>query len=175
MMMMSPRLRKLALSAHMLVSVGWMGALAAFLALAAFGFVGRDPVAARAAYVANGAITSYVIVPLAFAALATGIVQALATPWGLFRHFWVVIKLVIVAAATFMLVMKTGPIGYIAAIAAEGALEPGALTGLRGSILAHAVGGFLVLAWAAALGMYKPHGLTRHGWRMRRQLGTAAP
>lgn len=168
-MIMAPRLRKLALTLHVLSSIGWAGALAAFLVLAVVGLTGRDVETVRMAYVANGLITWYAIVPLAFASLLTGIVQALGTPWGLVRHFWVVIKLVIVATATFMLMIKTGPIGYIAAVAAEGDLPGTALLGLRGSILAHAVGGLLVLVWAAALGTYKPRGLTRFGWRKQQE------
>lgn len=166
---MTPAPRKFALMLHILSSIGWAGALAAFLALAVIGVTSQDVQTARMAYVANGFITWAVIVPLAFASLLTGIVQALGTPWGLFRHFWVLIKLVIVVAATYMLLMKTGPIGYIADQAARDALSRTDLFGLRISILAHAVGGLLVLLWAAALGIYKPRGLTRYGWRKQQE------
>lgn len=168
-MVMAPRLRKLALALHVLSSIGWAGALAAFLALAAVGLASEDAGTVRIAYVANGMITWYVIVPLALVSLLSGIVQALATPWGLIRHYWVLLKLVIVATATFMLMMKTGPIGYIAGAAAAGGLSGADLLGLRASILAHAVGGLLVLVWAAALGIYKPRGLTRFGWRKQQE------
>lgn len=164
-MLMPPRLRRFALTLHIVSSIGWAGALAAFLALAVAGLASQDAATVRMTYVANGLITWSVIVPLAFMSLLTGIVQALGTPWGLLRHFWVLIKLVIVAAATWMLLVKTGPIGYIAEQAAQGALSDSDLLGLRRSILAHAVGGLLVLLWAAALGIYKPRGLTRYGWR----------
>lgn len=168
-MIMAPRLRKLALALHVLSSIGWAGALAAFLALAVVGLTSQNAETARIAYVANGMITWYVIVPLALASLLSGIVQALATPWGLIRHYWVLLKLVIVATATFMLMMKTGPINYVAGVAASGGLSDTDLLGLRASILAHAVGGLLVLVWAAALGTYKPRGLTRFGWRKQRE------
>ena len=46
---------------------------------------------------------NFVIVPLAIASLLTGVVQALATPWGLFRHYWVVIKLFLTVFATLVL------------------------------------------------------------------------
>lgn len=168
-MTMTPRLRKFTLTMHIICSIGWIGALAAFLALATAGLTSQDVQTVRMAYVASGLITWYVIVPLAIASLLTGIVQAIGTPWGLFQHFWIVTKLVIVTAATFMLLMKTGPIGYIANRAAQGALSPADFMGLRISILAHAVGGLLVLLWAAALGMYKPRGLTRYGWRKQQE------
>ena len=111
--------------------------------------------------------------PLAIAALSTGIVQALATPWGLLRHFWIVFKLVIVAAATVLLLVKTGQIDALARLAAGGPIMSPSLGGMKGSMIAHSAGGLAVLLWAAALGTYKPVGLTRHGWR-RQQAATRA-
>ena len=89
-MIMPPRLRKLALTAHITSSVGWMGAVTAFLALAV---ASQDAQMARAAYLAMEVTAWWVIVPLAFASLLTGLVVSLGTPWGLFRHYWVLIKL----------------------------------------------------------------------------------
>ncbi|MBN8812334.1 hypothetical protein [Sphingomonas sp.] len=169
-MIMPPRLRRFALTVHVICSIGWIGALAAFLALAITGLTSQDADIVRIAYGANAIITAYVIVPLSLAALLTGIVQSLATEWGLFRNFWVLIKLLIVLAATFLLLMKTGQIDYLATAASETALAPAGLRGLRVSVVAHAAGGLLVLLWAAALGMYKPRGLTRHGWRQKQAM-----
>ena len=64
---MKPRLRKLALIAHVVASVGWFGAVAAFLALAVTGVSSRDPQIARAAYLAMGLTTRLVILPFALA------------------------------------------------------------------------------------------------------------
>lgn len=85
---MTPALRKLALTAHVVCAVGWIGAVAAFLALALAGLVSADAQAARAMYLAMDLTGWYVIVPLCLASLATGLVQALGTPWGLVRHYW---------------------------------------------------------------------------------------
>lgn len=163
-MTMSPRLRRFALTVHIICSIGWIGALAAFLALALIGLTSRDIETVRIAYVANALITWNVIIPLALSALLTGIVQALGTPWGLSRNYWVLIKLLIILIATFMLLMKAGPISYLAAASAEDAMRAD-LFGLRMSVTVHAAVGLLVLLWAAALGTYKPRGLTRYGWR----------
>jgi len=167
-MIMAPALRKFVLSAHLVSGLGWVGALAAFLALAIVGLASRDVQLARAAYLASDLITRFVIVPLALVSLLTGLVQALGTPWGLIRHYWVLFKLVIVVTATFMLLMKTGPIGYMASVAAGATFSGADLPGLRFSILGHAVGGLLVLVWAALLGIYKPRGITRFGRREQR-------
>ena len=171
---MGPRLRKLGLTAHIVVSIGWIGALAGFLALAVVGLTSQDAQAVRAAYVASDLITWFVIVPLAFASMLTGIVQALGTEWGLFRNYWVLFKLLIIVTATVMLLGKSGPIGYVSGVAAETTLSSADLRGLRFSILGHAVGGLLVLLWAAALGMYKPRGMTRYGWRKRHEHGVVS-
>ena len=96
---MTPRLRKFALTAHVVSSVGWLGAVAAFLALAVAGLTSRDAQVVRAAYLAMDLIARLVIVPAALASLLTGFVQSLGTPWGLFRHYWVLAKLLITVLA----------------------------------------------------------------------------
>lgn len=85
-MSLKPHLRKFALTAHVLFSVGWLGAVAAFLVLAIAGFTDQDAQISRAAYIAMNLIAWYVIVPLAFASLVSGLIQALGTKWRLFRH-----------------------------------------------------------------------------------------
>src|SRR5262249_53083199 len=102
-MLMSPRLRKLALTAHVTVSVGWLGAALVYIVLAITGLASRDPELARAAYVTLERIGWFVIVPCSFAALTTGLIQALGTEWGLFRHYWIVIKLVVTTIGTIIL------------------------------------------------------------------------
>ena len=114
---MSPRLRKLALTAHIASSVGWLGAIAIFLGLAVAALTIEDAAKVRAAYLAMQLTTWSVLVPLALASLVTGIVQALGSSWGLFRHYWIVVKLLITLVATAVLLMYTQTIAGIAAVA----------------------------------------------------------
>jgi hypothetical protein len=86
-MMMSAGLRKLALTTHVSTSVGWLGAVAAFLALSIAGVSSQDSQIVRAAYLAMHLTTWYVIVPLCFASFLTGVIESLGTPWGLLRHY----------------------------------------------------------------------------------------
>src|SRR5438876_2092814 len=116
-MMMTAAARKLALTTHITSSVGWLGSVAAFLALAIAGLTSHDPQMVRAAYLAMHLTTWFVIVPLSFAALLTGIVQSLGTTWGLFRHYWVATKLLLTVIATMLLLLHTQPIDRVAAIA----------------------------------------------------------
>src|SRR5215207_4847851 len=114
-MIMAPRLRKFTLTAHVAFSVGWLGAVAGFLALAVAGLTSQDAQTVRAAYLAMELTAWFVIAPLSLASLLTGLVQSLGTTWGLFRHYWVVAKLLNVLA-TIALLMWLPSIRYLAGV-----------------------------------------------------------
>jgi hypothetical protein len=120
---MAPRLRKFALTVYVTSSVGLLGSTAAFLALDIAGLNDQDILIVRAAYLAMEMIARFVIVPLALAPLLTGLVQSLGTSWGLFRHYWVMVKLLLTAFATSVLLAKMELIGYAARLAAETTLS----------------------------------------------------
>ncbi len=162
---MTPRLRKFALTAHVTSSVGWLGAIAGFLALAVAGLTSQDAEIVRGAYLGMDLIAWFVIVPLALASLLTGLVQSLGTQWGLFRHYWVLVKLLVTVLATIVLLLQMEPISYIAGVAAETTLSSADLRELRIEVAAHAGGGLLVLLLPTALSVYKPRGMTRYGRR----------
>lgn len=164
---MTPGVRKLALTAHVTASVGWLGGVTGALALAVVGLTSGDAQRVRAAYVALELIASLVLVPLAFASLLTGLVQSLGTAWGLFRHYWVVAKLLMNVVATAILLLYTRTLGNLADMAET--TRPGDdSSGLRDpSPLLHAGGALLLLVLATALAVYKPRGLTPYGWRRR--------
>ena len=160
---MTPGLRKLALTAHVTSSVGWLGAVAGFLALAVSGLTSQDAQMVRAAYLAMELTGWLVIVPLSLASLLTGLVQALGTVWGLFRHYWVVAKLLITVLATIVLLVHMQPIGHIADAVARATLAGGELRGLRIQLVVDAGAALAVLLVATALSVYKPRGMTRYG------------
>lgn len=163
-----PGLRKLLLAAHVTSSVGWMGAVACFLALAIAGLTGREDNAVRAAYVAMKVTTWAVIVPLCLASLATGLIESLATPWGLFRHYWVIAKLVLTGAATVVLLVHTQPIGLLAHAAMRGSLGAD-VHSIRVQLVVDAAAASFVLLVATALAVLKPRGMTRYGWRKQHE------
>jgi hypothetical protein len=94
-MPMTPRLRKLMLTAHLTSSVGWLGAVAVSFALGVAGLTSQDAQTVRGAYLTLELTGWFVLVPLSLASLLTGLVQSLGTTWGLFRHYWVLFKLLI--------------------------------------------------------------------------------
>jgi hypothetical protein len=164
-MTMRPRLRKLALTAHVTSSVGWLGAVAGFLVLAVCGLVSQDPQTIRAAYLAANLITWWVIVPLSLASLATGLIQSLGTTWGLFRHYWIEAKLLLNVLATIVLLLHTEPIGYLAGAAAQTAFPGVGLERLRIQLVVDAGAALVVLLVATILAVYKPRGRTSYGRR----------
>ncbi len=169
-MTMTPRLRKFALTAHVTSSVGWLGAVAAFLALAVAGLTSQDAQMVRAAYLAMELTGWFVLVPLSLASLLTGLVQSLGTTWGLFRHYWVLAKLLITVLATIVLLIYMQTQFYLAGVAAETTLSGGDLSGLRDpSPVLHAVLALLLLLVATVLAVYKPRGMTRYGQRKQRE------
>jgi hypothetical protein len=174
-MIMAPGLRKLALTAHITSSVGLLGAIVCFMALAIAGLVSPNASMVRAAYLAMELTAWFVIVPLAFASLLAGIVQSLGTTWGLFRHYWVVVKLLLTAFATMILLLKMELVSYVAGVAADTALSSTDLHKARLELVIHASGGLLVLLMPIVLSVYKPRGMTRYGWRKQHERRALSP
>jgi hypothetical protein len=164
-MSFSPGLRKVVLTVHVISSVGWLGAVVAYIALDVAAVTSRDVGLVRACYLAMELTVTYVIVPLALASVLIGIVNALGTHWGLFRHYWVLVKLLLTLVATTVLLLETPTISSMAAAAGPGA-DPRTLPGSLG----HSVGGLVVLLVIATLSTYKPRGVTRYGWRKQQEL-----
>jgi hypothetical protein len=169
-MIMGPALRKFALTAHVTSSVGWLGAVAGFLVLAVAGLTSPDLQMVRGAYLAMELIGWSIIVPLSLASFLTGLIQGLGTTWGLFRHWWVVTKLVLTILATIVLLLHMQPIGHLADVVAGATLARGELHGLRIQLIADAGAALIVLLVATTLSVYKPRGLTRYGWRKQREV-----
>ena len=167
-MIMAPRLRKLALTMHVAFSVASLGAVATFFALAAAGLTSSHPETVRGTYIAMDVTARFVVLPLVFTSLMSGLLQALGTSWGLFRHYWVVAKLVLTVFVAVVLLLQMEVIGYVAAAATEGRLSAGDLRGPRISLVLHAGVGLLVLLVPVTLSIYKPRGLTRYGWRKQK-------
>jgi hypothetical protein len=147
-MTLTPGLRKFALTAHVTFSVGWLGAVVAYLAVAIAGLVSRDAQVLHSSYSTMELTGWFVIVPLSLAALLSGLVQSLGTEWGLFRYYWVVVKLVLTLGAVTILLMHVPAVGRRVGVQAE---------------VIHAGGGLLVLLATTTLSVYKPWGRIKRG------------
>ena len=161
---MPPRLRKAILTAHVVTSVGWLGAVLAYIPLDVTAVASTDADRARAAYLAMEVTADYAIIPLAVASVLIGMVNALGTPWGLFRHYWVLVKFLLTLVAATVLLLQSRTIRSLAR-AAEASSDPTTLPGT----LPHSLGGLVVLLLVMLLSIYKPRGVTRYGWRKQQE------
>jgi len=164
-MTLTPLLRKFVLTAHITFAVGWLGAVAAFLALAITGLISQDVQLVRAVYLVMAVIARFVIVPLSFAPLLTGPVLSLGTPWGLFRHYWILVKLGITILSTIILQIHLRPITLLASAAAKTAVFSADLHGMQIQMVVASVAALLALLVTTGLAVYKPRGMTAYGWR----------
>ena len=152
------RPRRLLLTLHILATVGLFGADLVLVTLGFSAVFGAEP---STVYPAAQLVASTVVAPLALVSLASGVVLARWSGWGLFRYWWVTLKLAITLILTLVVLTVLVPrLGNAAAIAAAHAsfdvsqrvplaVAPGLATF------------FLVLN--VALAVYKP------GWRVRRR------
>lgn len=166
----TPAVRKFMFTAHITFSVGWLGAIGGFLALAVVGLASDDPETVRAAHLMMEPVGWFVLVPLAVASLLSGIVQSLVTKWGLFRHYWVVAKLLINLFATAVLLLYMQTLDDVSRIAAGHAASGEDLAALRSpSPVLHSAAALLLLLVATVLAVYKPRGMTPYGLRRQRE------
>lgn len=165
-MAMKPGLRKFALTVHLTFSVGWIGAVLAYLALGVSAVTSQDVQTVRAAWTAMELTGWFVIVPLALAALLTGLVVSLGTSWGLFRHYWVLFTLVLTILSTLVLLVHMPTVSAMAGVARE---ADSAAEGRLGGDLLHPGLGLVVLLIITVLNVYKPRGMTRYGWRKQEE------
>ena len=87
----------------------------------------------------------------------------------LFRHYWVLVKLLITLPATLVLLVHMQPIGLLAGAASKTKLSGADLHGLRSLLVTAAGGALLVLLVLTTLSIYKPRGMTRYGWSRQRE------
>lgn len=169
--------RKLLLAVHLTCSVGWIGAVCAYLVVAFAVPITGEAETVRAAWISMDLLGWYAIVPLAVASFATGILIASLTRWGLLRHYWVLISLTGTTVLVAILVFHMPDVSVQAERARNA--SPDALLQM-GSDIPHALLGLLSLIGILVLNIYKPRGLTRYGWRRERDAraqtaGTARP
>jgi hypothetical protein len=158
-----PGLKKFALTTHLTFSVGWIGAVCVFVALATVGLRSADAQTVRGVYLVMEHAAWLALLPLAIGTFLTGIIMSVATAWGLFRHYWVVFKLVITVFATIVLLIYMQTFRYMAAVASDPNIDLNAVR--NPSPLVHAILALIVLITASVLGIYKPRAVTPYGRR----------
>ncbi|ABM10723.1 Mg/Co/Ni transporter MgtE [Paenarthrobacter ilicis] len=158
-MVLSATMKKFLLTLHLICSIGWAGAIAVFVVLDFAALTGHQPELSRLLWLGLEATAWSLLVPLALGSLLTGTILAFGSKWGLFRHYWVLLKLVLTLIATVILVLYTQTIAPLAKIAADPALSGTHMP----SALLHTGGALVVLVLATILAVYKPRGTTYRG------------
>lgn len=160
-LIMSPKLNRVMLTTHITVSVGWFGAVAVFIALAITGIASANMQLARSSYLAMELSGWFVIVPFCIASLVTGVIQALGTKWGLLKHYWIVVKLILTLFATVALLLHMKPIGDLSLAASSNVDFTNALPDLKLQIVVNAGAAFLLLLAIITISVFKPWGKTK--------------
>jgi hypothetical protein len=94
------RVRAALLTVHVTASAGWLGLDGALVVLEVIGLHSADPALRTGISIAMAAIACWILIPLVFASLCTGLVLAVGTQWGLARHWWLIAKTGIAAVLT---------------------------------------------------------------------------
>jgi hypothetical protein len=135
-------MRKALLVTHIVCSVGWLGGVVASLALAVAG-----------ATTELSTVGWTVLLPASLGSLASGVATALTSRWGLVKHWWVLIKLVMNVLATGILLL------YLETLTDLTPHDPAPVV--------HAAAAAVLLVVATVLSVYKPRGRTPYGTRPR--------
>ncbi len=155
---MTPGISKLVLTSHITFSVGWLGAVVVFIVLAVIGLTTMNNQLSRSALLAMDISAWYVIVPFCLTSLFTGLVQAFGTRWGLFKHYWIVVKLFLTVAMTILLLLHMQPISFLASVATETSFSNTQYAKQLLDIITKAGAAILVLIAITTLSVYKPWG-----------------
>ena len=161
---LSPSQYKLLLTAHVVVSVGWLGVVLAKIVLKVFAMTTGAPEIAAALYVATERL-NIAFPPLAIGTIVTGVLLSLGTKWGLVQHYWVATKIVltvgVIATAVQLGTRIPQPTGR--------AVEESTILGLASSpmvlLLSLSIAHLIMLLAATVLSTYKPWGKTWFGRR----------
>lgn len=167
----SPRWRRLVLWLHVLSSVGWMSQAVAMGTLTATAITTTDASTAVGAVSMAQVIDSRILAPMANVAAFTGFFLAITTPWGLTRHWWVLVKAAITVSQLYLgiFVLSRALDAATQAVHVGGARPSGWLTAAA-AVMASAI------AFQAWVSITKPWGPTpwAAGNRGTRAAGTRA-
>ncbi|WBB67046.1 hypothetical protein [Micromonospora sp. WMMD812] len=148
-----PGTRKALLTAHLVTSLGWLGIDLVLLTLGVAVLRGADP---TVVYPVTALLGTALFAPLSVIVWLVGVVSALLTPWGLLRHRWVLVKLLITTVMVVLVLALLTP--NLRAAGELGAALPA--RDRADLVIAPAVSTTLMVV-ATVLSTYKPWGRLR--------------
>lgn len=161
------RVRAALLTVHVTASAGWLGLDGALVVLEVIGLHSGDPALRTGISIAMSAIACWILIPLVFASLCSGLVLAVGTQWGLARHWWLIAKTGIAAVLTATGVALILPrLPHL--LAGEGEALQLRTVAMRSVAL-------VLLLIATGLSVVKPWGKSRLAWSRKAQARATAP
>jgi hypothetical protein len=142
-----PAARRTLLTVHIIAGVGLLGDIAAVLAVNVRAATTGDAALAAASYDLLAMFIVLFGIPLSFVTLGTGVLLGLSSPWGVVRHAWVAIKLVLLLGVILVGAFVLGP-GTEAMRTGDGGAEARLIAGSAYDVLA--------LSLATGLSVFKP-------------------
>ncbi|MEU5540347.1 DUF2269 domain-containing protein [Streptomyces sp. NPDC020362] len=158
-MMLSRPARRASLVVHVTASASWLGLTLGLLALGTTATVTGSAVTVEACVRGMKLFADWLLLPVAFLALLSGVVLSMGTPWGLARYRWVCTKFWLTLATTgaTAFALRPGVNSAVAAVAAGGPLPD------AGAVLFGPVVSLSAYIFMTVISVLKPWGLTRRG------------
>lgn len=144
----------------MAASAGWLGLTLGLLALGVAAATTGSAVTVEASVRAMKLFADWLLLPIAFLTLLSGLVLSLGTAWGLLRYRWVCTKFWLTLATTTATAFALRP-GVNAAVATGGPLPD------AGDVLFGPIVSLSAYVFMTVISVLKPWGLTRRGRRLR--------
>ncbi|WAZ26125.1 DUF2269 domain-containing protein [Streptomyces cinnabarinus] len=162
-MKLSRPARRATLAVHVIASAAWLGLSLGLLALGSTAAGTGSPVTVEASVRAMKLFADWLLLPIAFLTLLSGLLLSLGTPWGLARHRWVWTKFWLTLATTTATVfaLRPGVNSAVTAVAAGGPLPD------SGDVLFGPIVSLTAYVFMTVISVLKPWGLTRRGRRLR--------
>ncbi|MFF7046281.1 DUF2269 family protein [Streptomyces massasporeus] len=153
------RSRRAALVVHVTVSACWLGLTLGLLALGITAATTGSPATVEASVRAMKLFADWLLLPVAFLTLLSGLLLSLGTKWGLARYRWVYTKFWLTLATTTATVfaLRPGVNSAVTAVAAGGPLPD------AGDVLFGPVVSLSAYIFMAVISVLKPWGKTGRG------------
>ena len=148
--------RKIAVTVHVVAALALLGVSTVVLVAGVQAATRDDAHDAHAVYSLLRLLTFSLDLPLAAVTLLSGVLLALTSRWGIFRHWWVIAKLAIYGATLIIgLVLISPSLDTMIDVTEAGSSGQ---SGARSTLVFAAGVQVVILVAAATLGVFKPGG-----------------
>ena len=161
---LSPRTRKVVLLLHIATAGAWLG-MDLVLGILVVTALTTDPVASGAAATSIVRFTTWPLVAVGLATLASGIVLGVGSKYGLVRYWWVFVKLVLNIVLVVLVIRLLGPGTVELSGAGREALAGGTTPTVTLQLLFPPLVSSTAVLTAIALSVFKPWGRRARGRR----------